>query len=91
MANRINKPTRKTALHRAILELKKRQSIYEGIDDESASVVEACIYDIEYYLYAEEKQIVKAYKDGLDDMRLRNHYRPNHYFENNFKNYDNGN
>jgi hypothetical protein len=83
------KPTRKTALHRAILELKKRQSLYEDIDDVSASVVEACIYDITYYLYAEQKQIVKAYKDGLEDMRVRHHFRPNHYFENNFKEYDN--
>jgi hypothetical protein len=89
MANRINKPTRKTALHRAILELKKRQSLYEDIDDVSASVVESCIWEIENYLDVEQKQIIKAYKDGLEDMRVRHHFRPNHYFENNFKEYDN--
>lgn len=79
---------KKTALQRAILVLKKRQWLYEGVDDETASVIEECILDIENYLDVEQKHIIKAYKDGLDDMKARHHWRPKDYYENNFKQQD---
>jgi hypothetical protein len=79
---------KKTALQRAVLVLKKRQWLYEGVDDEKASIIEECILDIENYLDVEQKHIMKAYKDGLDDMQARHHWRPKDYFENNFKQQD---
>ena len=80
---------KKTALQRAVLVLKKRQSLYEGIDDEKASVIEECILDIENYLDVEQKQIIKAYKDGIEDMAIGQYYKPKHYYENNYGNQTN--
>jgi len=80
--------TRKTALQRAVLVLKKRQWLYEGVDDEKASIIEECILDIENYLDVEQKHIIKAYKDGVQDMSIGEYYKPKHYFENNFKQQD---
>lgn len=80
---------KKTALRRAILILKQRQSLYEGIDEEKASVIEECILDIENYLDVEQKQIIKAYKDGIEDMAIGQYYKPKHYYENNYGNQTN--
>lgn len=80
---------KRTALQRAILVLKKRQWLYEGVDEEKASVIEECILDIENYLDVEQKQIIKAYKDGIEDMAIGQYYKPKHYYENNYGNQTN--
>ena len=80
---------KRTALQRAILVLKKRQWLYEGVDEEKASVIEECIIDIENYLDVEQKQIIKAYKDGIEDMAIGQYYKPKHYYENNYGNQTN--
>ena len=76
---------KRTTLKRAILSLKKRQWLCEGIDDEKASIIEECILDIENYFDVECEQIIQAYKDGLNAIKIGKNYKPRDYFENNYK------
>jgi hypothetical protein len=83
---------KKTALQRAVLALKKRQWLYEGIDDEKASIIEECILDIENYLDVERKHIIDAYIEGCGDWFLHertDNKRAKEYYNETFKQQDN--
>jgi hypothetical protein len=33
----------------------------------------------------EKKQLIKSYKDGIQDMAIGQYYKPKHYYENNYE------
>jgi hypothetical protein len=82
-----NKPNRKTALHSIIIELKSRLKTCQEIDENEAYTIKEMICICELFMQREKYYIEKAYKDGLEDMRVRKHYRPKDYFDFTFKEY----
>jgi hypothetical protein len=78
---------RKTPLHLIITELKSRLKSCQDIDEIEAYSIREMICICELFMQREKYYITKAYKDGLEDMRVRKHFRPKDYFEITFKQY----
>lgn len=72
---------KKTAIKKLLNKLEERQRLVKNIDDEEAYYLSLVIGIAEQYLIDEQKQIITAYKDGLDDMKRLCYWRPKEYFE----------
>lgn len=46
--------------------------------------IDTVLKKAEQLLKVEKKQIIKAYKDGIQDMAIGQYYEPKHYYENNY-------
>lgn len=77
---------KKTAIKKLIGKLQERQKLVKNIDDEEAYYLSLVIGIAQQYLIDEQKQIIKAYKDGIQDMAIGQYYEPKHYYENNYGN-----
>ena len=75
------KHKKKTAIELLLLEFKKRKGMLDNIDDEQAYLMGNIIHLTELYLSNEKKQIIKAYKDGIDDMKILCYWKPKDYFD----------
>lgn len=75
---------KKTAIQQLLFKLEERQRYVKYIDDEQAYILSLFIGIAQQYLSNEQKQIIKAYKDGIEDMAIGQYYKPKHYYENNY-------
>jgi hypothetical protein len=46
--------------------------------------IDTVLKKAEQLLKVEKKQLIKAYKDGIQDMAIGQYYEPKHYYENNY-------
>lgn len=46
--------------------------------------IDTVLKKAEQLLKVEKKKLIKAYKDGIQDMAIGQYYEPKHYYENNY-------
>jgi predicted transcriptional regulator len=76
---------KKTAIKLMIQHFKRLERVVSSMDDEQAYHYKMAINIAELYLKNEEKQIAKAYSEGIGDMAIGSFYNNgHHYYENTY-------
>jgi predicted transcriptional regulator len=71
---------KKTAIELMIQHFKRLERVAKGIDDEQAYHYRMAINIAELYLRNEEKQIAKAYTEGIGDMAIGKFWNNGHQY-----------
>ena len=73
---------KKTAIKLMIHHFKRLERVVSTIDDEQAYHYKIAIEIAELYLKNEEKQIAKAYSEGIGDMAIGKFWNNGHHYYN---------